>query len=1114
MIRGSILWSPVDLVSVLFFFSGVTALIYQMVWMRELVLVFGASMFAISTLLTAFMGGLALGSDFFGRRADRYSNPLRIYGFLELGIGGYALIVPFLLSSLIPIYQYLHGLFHFSFYIFSLVRFVMAVLVLLLPTALMGGTLPVLARLYKNNAEVGKGVGLLYAFNTLGAVIGVLGAGFVLLPALGLNKTVLLAAALNGAVGLLAIWRGKHRIIPVETSAERTPVSAPKHPQSPRRILLITFALSGFAAMIYEVVWTRILTLILGSTLYSFATMLATFLMGLAIGSFLFSLFLKRFSRPLLLLALVQGGIALFAFGGEFLFPLLPVLFFKLLEIFHSEGGIISASKFFIVAAVMLIPTVLMGGVFPLVIHLLTRGESSSREPKRKNQPVIDTGLGSIVGRAYAINTVGTIVGSFSVGFILLPALGIQKSLHVAIFTNAVLSLLLWMQMREIGEARLWAVGGVGAFLVVVGFSTPAWNPLQMSSELFGKLSTLDLLFYKEGISSTVTVVQHPTLAKHPHLTLAIDGKANASTTGDMKTQLLVGHLPMLLAPEAKEVISIGHGSGITTGAVATHPLSKLVTLEIEPAVVEASRFFDPFNGSVLEDPRVQIVVDDARNYLILSKERFDVIVSEPSHPWRSGSSKLFTEEFFRLGRSRLRPGGIFAQWIHFYGIRAPELKAVIRTFHSVFPHVFIFYTDAGDLILIGSDREIVIDREEIARRMAVHAVANDLARAEVYSPYDLWAYFLLGPGEIERYTGDGIFNTDDYTVVEFQTPKSLFEDTLSIHMADMKGASRGGELYLIDPAESNSAKGEAFFAIAKALLRNGKEIDARDMIQKGLLLHPSAEGDWLMGSFFQKQEDRDGAFRAWQAALKKDPSHAEASLSLAKLYQDQGAFDQAEPLLSRLRKDHPEKRIAAFYHGVNLYYLGRYQRALDELEQGRVFSEPFVYYYQSLVFGKLKKEAEASQALGQFITSLNDWRKDLEMEPKRFSTLPYAKQIEWRKKNGIEIPEEERMALLFNRLVATPLSHLYSGTGLFILGMFEPASVELEKAAEQLGNQASGSMVQYYLGLAYQERGQTASARQALETFISHSPLDPKDIRIEAAKRTLDRLKQPKGVS
>jgi len=1098
---------------ILFFFSGVTALIYQMVWMRELVLVFGASMFAISTLLTAFMGGLALGSDFFGRRADRYPNSLRVYGLLELGIGGYAFLVPLLLSSLIPIYQYLYQFFHFSFYVFSLVRFVMAVLILLLPTALMGGTLPVLARLYKNNAEVGKGVGLLYAVNTLGAVAGVLGAGFVLLPTLGLQKTVLFSAMLNAGVGLAAIGRGRSKTVSVEESIHRTAASAPKRDSSLRRALFITFALSGFAAMIYEVVWTRILTLILGSTLYSFATMLATFLMGLAIGSALFSFFLKRFSRPLLLLALVQGGIALFAFVGEFLFPLIPVLFFKLLEIFHSEGGILSASKFFIAGSVMLIPTLLMGGVFPLVIHLLTSGGST--ESKRRDRAV-ETGLGSIVGRAYAMNTVGTIVGSFAIGFILLPSLGIQKSLHVAILTNAALSLLLWMRMREMGDARLWGVGGVGAFLVIVSFSTPAWNPLQMSSELFGKLSTLDLLYYKEGISSTVTVVEHPTLAKQPHLTLAIDGKPNASTTGDMKTQVLVGHLPMLLAPQAKEVMSIGHGSGITTGSIATHPLSKLVTLEIEPAVVEASRFFDRFNGNVLDDPRVQLVVDDARNYLILSKDRFDVIVSEPSHPWRSGSSKLFTEEFFRLGRSHLRPGGIFAQWIHFYGIRAPELKAVVRTFHSVFPQVFIFYTDAGDLILLGSDREIVLDREEIARRIALPAVKKDLSRVDVSSPFDLWTYFLLGPNEIDRYTGNGIFNTDDYTVVEFQTPKSLFEDTLSIHLADMKGAARGGDLYLIHPNEPNDVKAAAYFDIAKGLIRNGKENDARELIQKGMLLNPVAEGDWLRGRVLQKQGDRDGAARAWQAALQREPSHPDALLSLAQYHQEQGAFAQAEPLLARLRKDHPEKLSGAFYHGVNLYYQGQYQKALEELNQGIVFSEPFVYYYQSLVFDKLKKEAEAKEALGRFISSLNDWRKELELDPKRFSTLPYAKQVEWRKKNNIQIPEEERMALLFDMLVAKPLNHLYSGAGLFVLGAFKPATVELEEAIKALGNQGPSSIAQYYLGMAYKELGQVDPARKALEMFIlsEHTSLEPKDLRIDEARRILDGLKRAKGVS
>jgi spermidine synthase len=1102
-----------DLIALLFFFSGFTALIYQMVWMRELVLVFGASMFAISTLLTAFMGGLTLGSWYFGKRADRFSNPLSVYGLLELGIGAYAFLVPFLFSSLIPLYQFLSNLFGFSFYAFSLVRFVLAVLILLLPTALMGGTLPVLAELYKNKETVGRGVGLLYAFNTLGAVMGVLGAGFLLLPMLGLQKTVFLSAGLNGMISLAAFSMGKKGSIQhpppqnAATADPKPPLQAAgtlKQELLQRRVLLIVFALSGFSAMIYEVVWTRILTLILGSTVYSYATMLSTFLLGLAIGSFIFSLLLKRFAHPLLLLAMVQGGIALFSFTGELFFPVLPILFSKFMELFHSWSSIRSIAKFIISGAVMLIPTLLMGGVFPLVIHLLTSKEIPRKKTSELNPP---SRLGAIVGRAYAINTIGTIAGSFAVGFIFLPLLGIQKSLHVAILTNTVLSLSLWVLLSEMGEVRRWAAGGVVAFFLMVTFSTPVWNPLSMSSELFGKLSTLNLLFYKEGISSTVTVVQHPTLSKLPHLTLAIDGKANASTTGDMKTQILVGHLPMLLAPEAKEVISIGHGSGITTGAIATHPLTKLVTLEIEPAVVEASRYFDSFNGKVLEDPRVKMVEDDARNYLLRSAERFDVIVSEPSHPWRSGSSKLFTQEFFKIGKAHLQPGGVFTQWIHFYGIRPPELKSVIHTFHTVFPQVLIFYTEAGDLILLGSEKPFSLDRMEIAKRMEEHSVKLDLARVNVYSPFDLWSYFLLGPNEIERYTGKATLNTDDYTLVEFQTPKSLFEDTMSIHIAEMKGAARAGKHYLIGTEEPPTAQAEAFYSLAKGYFRADKDEDALEMIEKGLQFHPAAEGEWLRGLYFQKKGNRQAAERAWLDALQKESAYPEALLSLAKFYQEQGAFKKAEPFLSRLRKENPEKIEAAYYHGVNLYYKGKYQEAVEELRLGIFFSEPFGHYYQSLVYGKLNQEKEAKEALGEFILSLNIWRKDLETDPKKFSTLPYLKLVEWRRRIGIQIPEEERMAELFEQVVSRSLNHLYSGAGLFILGYFKEAADELQKGVQQLGNQSSESIAHYYLGLAYKESGRMIEAGQELEIFIKHGSLDSKDSRIDLAKKILSQI-------
>ncbi len=1096
------------LVPILFFLSGLTALLYQMVWMRELILVFGASMFAISTLLTAFMGGLALGSWFFGKRADQYSNPLKTYGVLELGIGVYAFVVPVLFSSLVPIYQSLAALFDFSFYAFSLVRFVLAVLILLLPTALMGGTLPVLAQRYKNRATVGEGVGLLYAFNTLGAVAGVLSAGFILLPKFGLQKTTLLAAALNGVIAVIAIWAGRGETLEAASDVSEAAVIQKKGRVKPKvrlekttltRVLFIVFAVSGFSAMIYEVVWTRILTLILGSTVYSYATMLSTYLLGLALGSFIFSLLLKKFNRPLFLLTMVQGGIALFALGGEFVFPLLPSIFTKMLEVLHTWSRVRAATKFVLSGAVMMLPTLLMGGVFPLVIHILTSREKSENRP-----------LGSIVGQAYAINTLGTILGSFTVGFILLPVFGIQKSLHFAIMINVLLALLLWFTVSQRESAQIpvfarskgWATGGVFGFLFVMVLSAPPWNPLVMSSELFGQQAKLNLLYYKEGISATVTVVQHQTLAKIPHLTLAIDGKPNASTTGDMKTQLLVAHLPMLLAPDPKNVMLIGHGSGITTGSMIMHPIEELVTLELEPAVIEGSRFFDPFSYRVLEDPRVSLVEDDARNFLLRTEEKYDVIVSEPSHPWRSGSAKLFTKEFFQLGKKHLTPGGIFSQWIHFYGIRSTELKSVIKTFQSVFNEVMIFFTDAGDLIMLGSEDPFKIDRNEMTRRISSPGVSADLARADVHSVYDLWAHFILGPNEVDRFVGDAVLNTDDFTLVEFQTPKSLFEDTMLIHIAEMRGAASTGKHYLLGDGTSDSEKEAGFLKIAEAFLRMKKFKEAQEMIQKAGRIHVSAQGKWLEGQVSLVEGNRQEAEQDWLRALALDPAHQKTLLSLARFYQTQGAFKKASGHLAKIEDETLVGLNAAYYKGVDQYFQGRYDSSLEFFRKGAVFSSPFSLYYESLTLEKLGREEEAKRALGQFIVGLDDWRKELEIDPKKFQQLPYWKNVEWRREVGIQIPEEIRMSLLFDRVVADPLKNLYGGAGLYLLGRYDAAVQNLTAGVEMLGRQSSGSLMHYYLGLAYLELGQPVEASQAYQTFIDGHILDESDIRVIESKK------------
>ncbi len=1117
------------LVPILFFLSGFTALIYQMVWMRELILVFGASMFAISTLLTAFMGGLALGSWFFGKRAERFRNPLFVYAGLELGIGIYAFLVPLLFSSLLPIYQVLAELFDFSFYAFSLVRFLLAVIILLFPTALMGGTLPVLAQRYKNRESVGKGVGLLYAFNTFGAVVGVLGAGFYLLPTFGLQKSVFVAAGLNGLIALLAYVLGKRdplssvseegEVIPLpedqQTQENKKTTKKQKTAQrllakaddKRRKVLLTVFAVSGFSAMIYEVIWTRILTLILGSTVYSYATMLATYLLGLAIGSFVFSLLLKRFKRPLLLFTLVQGGIALSCFIGEFVFPLLPNIFMEVMAAFHTWGKVRMASKFILSAAVMFIPTLLMGGVFPLVIHLLTSKKEDSKPQA----------LGAIVGRAYAINTLGTIAGSFTVGFILLPELGIQSSLHIAIMINAFLCLALCLLVADVNtaghtvtnkEGRVWATGGVFAFLVILSVSSPTWDPLMMSSDLFGQNTELKLLYYREGMSSTVTVVQHQTLAKDAHLTLAIDGKANASTTGDMKTQLLVAHLPMLLVPQpAQDVMLIGHGSGITTGSMAVHPISKLITLELEPAVIEGSRYFDQFSHNILDDPRVTLVEDDARNYLLRTDDLYDVIVSEPSHPWRSGSAKLFTQEFFKIGKNHLAPGGVFSQWIHFYGIRAPELKSVIKTFHSVFPNVMIFYTDAGDLIMLGSEEAFEVDRAKITRRMKDPQVAKDLARAGVHSLFDLWNHFLLGPGEIDRYVGDAQLNTDDFTLVEFQTPKSLFEDTISIHTAEMKGAAAMGGNYLFAEDEPAALRAKGAYAMAKGFLRENKLREASVLIAKGQRLDQTAEGALLRGRIRLSEGDRRGAIQAWESALLIDPEHQESLLLLAKLYQSQGAFKKASPLLERIDKKSRIYLRASYYKGLDYYFRGKPLSAIEALLVGEDLSKPFVFYYQNLVYQKLGLEDEAKQALGRFIVGLNTWRRKLETRPKELRALSYWKDVEWRRKVGVRIPEEVRMAALFERVVLNPLNALNSGAGIFLAGFYPEAAQKLTAALDQLGAQAKGSIGYYYLGLSYKRVGRFQEAANAFRNFVKNPALEQNDLRVIEAKKEIERL-------
>ncbi|HWP43503.1 MAG TPA: fused MFS/spermidine synthase, partial [Blastocatellia bacterium] len=416
-----------------FFASGMSGLIYQVVWVRELVLVFGATTFAVSTVLTAFMGGLALGSFVFGRRSSRIKRPLRLYGLIEIGIGLYGLAVPVIFAALPSIYHPFWQWLHLSFLALSVIRFVFAGLVLVLPTALMGATLPVLASYYARDPNrVGLRVGSLYSLNTFGAVCGAFATGFVLIPAFGMMATTAVAAALNILLGLVALsFARNHEVAPpVEEQEEIAPArkakpaprktaSGPARAASGRNaerldrsgvaIVLVCFALSGFIALGYEVIWSRVLALIIGSSVYAFSIMLTTFLVGLALGASLASRIVDRIRRPVMAFALLELGVGATSMIGAYLFNELPYIFMQLYRWLETSAfGLLLLARFLVASLVMIVPTLLLGALFPLVVRIMAL---SSREQT----------TGRTVGDAYAVNTVGAIAGSFASGFILIP---------------------------------------------------------------------------------------------------------------------------------------------------------------------------------------------------------------------------------------------------------------------------------------------------------------------------------------------------------------------------------------------------------------------------------------------------------------------------------------------------------------------------------------------------------------------------------------------------------------------------------------------------------------------------------------------------------------------
>ncbi|HEX7880943.1 MAG TPA: fused MFS/spermidine synthase [Candidatus Eisenbacteria bacterium] len=839
----------------LFFLSGASALVYEVVWSRLFTFVFGGTASAIATVLSAYMAGLALGSWFFGRRIDRGGHPLKVYAILEAGIAVWAIILPLVLHLLDGVYGGLYRSMHPGPTTLSLIRFAISFLVLLVPTILMGGTLPVLSRLLVDDrSAVGLKAGLLYATNTVGAVAGTASAGFLLIPSLGMRTSTWVAIVFNVLVALLAVVLARRIPLPADGAPARshTPEPAvveatalPAKNTSITRAALVVYALSGFAALTYEVAWTKVLSGALGTTTYAFSAMLTTFLLGLSLGAVLVARFAARFDAARLL-AFFQLAIAVLALATLPLFGNLPILFIQAFKTWGPSWPAQLFSRFLLCAVTMLPPTLLMGAAFPLVARLYTDGTQ---------------GLGKKVGEMYAANTVGAILGSFVAGFIFIPALGRQSTILVAVGVNLASAFLLYLALARAGRMTrgAWTLAGAFALvaLALIPITARRWDPYLMASgayvyadgyarepDLKKPLHEQRLLLFKEESEAILSVWR----SQHV-VSLRTNGKVEASSSGDMLTQKMISHLPIVYHKAPEDVLMIGLASGISLGSVLAHPeVRKADCVEMLGGMRDVTDFFLKWNHDCLRDPRTNLIINDGRNHLQLTREKYDVIISQPSNPWIVGIGSLFTREFFRLSAERLTDDGILCQWVQTYQMSRRDFGSILKTFHEAFPHVAVWMGVPGDIILLGSRQPLTLDWSRLNERLAVSTVASDLEVVGVNGTVSFLASYIGETRALEQLSAAaGPIVTDDNLLLEFSMPRNLYDPhvpmmdhTLLIPVREpLTSTLTGGSPDSLRRLETRLLEGRARALQGVAVWQGGRNAETVALMEQALSFVP-----------------------------------------------------------------------------------------------------------------------------------------------------------------------------------------------------------------------------------------------------------------------------------
>jgi len=768
-------------VAALLFGSGFCALIYQTAWLRQFRLIFGVSTFATAAVLAIFMGGLGIGSALLGKRADTHPRPLQFYGNLELLIAISAALSPALLWLVAKIYFAIGGSVSLGLFFSTIVRLVLSALVLAIPTVLMGGTLPAVARAVETSDDAGRRrLAMLYGVNTLGAVAGTLTSTFFMLEVFGNRRTLFVAVLINLLVGVIARSMGRAPMwdgYSTPSAAEGGPAAADGLRTRPTFVLAAA-ALVGFAFLLMELVWYRMLGPLLGGSTFTFGLILAVALFGIGLGGAAYAFWGgQRRATPAgfaLTCSLEAAALALPYVLGDRL--AVHQVYLRALGTLGFNGFVFGWT---LTTLVVVFPAAFIAGVqFPMLISLLGEGREA---------------VGSHVGLAYAWNTAGAIAGSLAGGFGLLPLLSVPGTWKLVVVLLAVTAIV----MRRVVPSAI-AVAAVASMFIALG-PTAVWrhagigagrarwsdsvNHLREWENGFRRVT----LWEVDGRESSVAL-----LAPNDYA-FVVNGKTDGSARGDAGTQIMSGLIAAAVHPDPRAAMVIGLGTGSTAGWLGAIPrMDHVDVVELEPAVLRIAAACRPVNHDVLHNRKVHIRIGDAREVLLASRSRYDIIFSEPSNPYRAGIASLFTEEFYRAVAARLNAGGVFSQWVQAYDVDGQTIRTIYATIGTVFPYVDTWHTTEGDLLLVATKEPTVIDADRLRARLREQPFLPAMSNAwRTETAEGFLGHFIANDSLSKAIAkGETLLNTDDRTLIEFGFARGL-GNTARFSMAELAGLAR-----------------------------------------------------------------------------------------------------------------------------------------------------------------------------------------------------------------------------------------------------------------------------------------------------------------------------------